>query len=191
VQAYFPFLELPNRGMNVVIKTNLEPERIFSSTKQQVYAVDSSQPIYDIRTLSQFRAEAVAPQRLNLLLLEVFSAVALVLAIVGIYGVVNYTMTQRIHEIGLRIALGAQTRDVLKLIVGQAMKLALIGISLGMLGAFALTRLMKSLLFGVSSTDPMTFAVVALLLVLAALLAAWLPAWRATRVDPMIALRSE
>jgi putative ABC transport system permease protein len=120
-----------------------------------------------------------------------FAAVALVLAIIGIYGVINYDVTQRTLEIGLRLALGAQSHNVLRMIVGQAMKLTLIGIALGMLGAFALTRLMSSLLFDVSTTDPITFVAVALLLLLVAILAAWIPARRATRVDPMIALRSE
>jgi putative ABC transport system permease protein len=191
VQAYFPFLELPNRGMSFVVKTALDPELIISSAKQQVYAVDRNQPVYDVRSLSQLRDEAVAPQRLNLLLLEMFAAVALVLAIVGIYGVVNYAVMQRMREIGLRMALGAQTRNVLNLIVGQAMKLTLIGVALGLLGAIALTRFMRSLLFNVSATDPMTYVVVALLLVLVALLASWIPVRRAIRVDPMIVLRSE
>jgi predicted permease len=191
VQAYFPFFEIPDRSMAFVVKTTLEPERIINSAKQQVYAVDPSQPVYDVRTLSQLIAESVAPQRLNLLLLGMFAAVALVLATIGIYGVINYDVTQRTLEIGLRMALGAHSHNVLRMIVGQAMKLALIGIALGMLGAFALTRLMSSLLFDVSTTDPITFVAVALLLLLVAILAAWIPARRATRVDPMIALRSE
>jgi putative ABC transport system permease protein len=191
VQCYFPFLELPDNGMSFVVKTTLEPEQLIAAARHQVQAVDTSQPIYNVKTLTQLRAQSVAPQRFNLLLLGMFAAVALALAVVGIYGVMSYAVTQRTHEIGLRVALGAQTRDVLKLVVGQAMKLALLGVALGLLGAAALTRLLANLLFGVRPTDPLTFAVVALLLALVALLACWIPARRAARVDPMIALRCE
>jgi predicted permease len=191
VQGYFPFLQLPDSGMSFIVKTTLDPEQLVTAARQQVQAVDPNQPIYDFKTLMQLRAESVAPQRLNLLLLGLFAAVALALAVVGIYGVMSYAVEQRTHEIGLRMALGAQTRDVLKLVVGQAMKLALLGVALGLLGAVALTGLMKNLLFGVTATDPLTFAGVALLLALVALLACWIPARRAAKVDPLIALRCE
>jgi len=191
VQGYFPFFEMPDNGMSFVVKTALEPEQMIAAARQQVQAVDADRPIYDIKTLTQLRAESIAPQRFNLLLLGLFAAVALVLAVVGIYGVMSYAVTQRTHEIGLRMALGAQTRDVLKLVVGQAMKLALVGVALGLMGAVALTRLMTNLLFGVSATDPATFAAIAVLLTLVALLACYLPARKATKVDPMVALRYE
>jgi len=191
VQGYFPFFEMPDNGMSFVVKTALEPEQIIAAARQQVQAVDADRPIYDLKTLTQLRAESIAPQRFNLLLLGLFAAVALVLAVVGIYGVMSYAVTQRTHEIGLRMALGAQTHDVLKLVVGQAMKLALVGVALGLMGAVALTRLMTNLLFGVSATDPATFAAIAVLLTLVALLACYLPARKATKVDPMVALRYE
>jgi len=191
VQSYLPFLEMPDNHMSFVVKTTLDPEQMIAAARQQVQAVDPSQPIYDAKTLTQLRAESIAPQRLNLSLLGSFAVVAVALAVVGIYGVMSYAVEQRTREIGLRVALGAQTRDVLRLVVGQAMRLALIGVALGLVGAVALTRLMANLLFGVGATDPGTFTVVALLLASVALMACWFPARRAAKVDPMVALRCE
>jgi putative ABC transport system permease protein len=156
-----------------------------------VQAVDASQPIYNVTTMTQLRAAAIAPWRFFLLLLGLFAAIALALAVVGIYGVMSYAVTQRTHELGVRMALGAQGRDVLRLVIGQGMKMALIGVALGVGGALALTRSMKTLLFEVSPADPVTFVSIALSLTIVALLACYIPARRATRVDPLVALRSE
>jgi putative ABC transport system permease protein len=153
--------------------------------------VDKDQPVSDIRTMEDILSESMARQRFSMLLLGIFAAVALVLAAVGIYGVMSYSVAQRTREIGLRMALGAQRSDVLKLVVGEGLKLVLIGVVFGLVAAFILTRVMASLLFGVSATDPTTFVAISLVLISVAVLASYIPARRATRVDPMIALRYE
>jgi len=190
-QGYFPFLEVPAGAMTFTVKSALEPEQLIASARRQVMAADPEQPISQIGVFTQMRAAAVAPQRLNMLLLGLFAAVALLLALVGVYGVMSYAVTQRAHEIGLRMALGAQRSDVLKLMIREGMTLALAGAMIGLGGALALTRLMKTLLFGVSPTDPLTFAAITLLLTFVSLLACWIPARRATKVDPMTAMRFE
>ena len=141
--------------------------------------------------MNDIRAESVAPERLNLTLLSIFAGIALILAIVGIYGVMSYSVTQRTHEIGIRLAIGAQPRDVFRMIVGHGMLLTFVGIGAGLLGAFGLTRLMATMLFGVKPTDPLTFIGVALLLTLVALFACYIPGRRATKVDPVDSLRYE
>jgi len=153
--------------------------------------MDKDQPISNIHTLDELLENSVSQPRFNLSSLGIFAGVALALAAVGIYGAMSYLVAQRTHEIGLRMALGAQPRDVLKMVVGRGLRLVLIGLGAGLAGALALTRLLRNLLFGVSATDPLTFAIIAVLLLLVALSACWIPARRATKVDPMIALRSE
>ena len=191
VQGYFPYAQILGNDMTVIVKSVSDPNQMIAAVRQQVSAVDPNQPIYNIRTMNEIRAENVAPERLNLALLGLFAGVALLLAIVGIYGVMSYTVTQRTHEIGIRMALGAQAIDVLKLITRNGMRLALIGIAIGLGGAFALTRLMTTLLFGVTPTDVSTFATVSALLIAVAVLACYIPARRATKVDPLVALRYE
>jgi putative ABC transport system permease protein len=191
VQGYFPFAQLPFGGMTVIVKAAADPNQLIASVRQQLKAVDADQPIYSIRTMNDIRAESVAPERLNLTLLSLFAGIALVLAIVGIYGVMSYSVTQRTHEIGIRMAIGAQPRDVFKMVIGQGMTLALIGVAFGLIGAFGLTRLMTTMLFGVEPTDPATFVVIAALLTGVALVACYIPGKRATKVDPVVSLRYE
>jgi predicted permease len=184
-QATLPFMTLVVRG------TNDKPAALATGARAAVAQLDKDLPLTDIKPMSDWLAASVAPRRFNMLLLGGFALLALCLATVGIYGVMAYAVAQRTHEIGIRIALGAQARDVLRLVVGQGMVLTLIGLSVGLAGAFALTRVLATLLFNVTPTDPLVFAGVTLLLALVALVACYIPARRATRVDPMIALRQE
>jgi putative ABC transport system permease protein len=191
VQGYFAFSQLPFTGMTVIVKGNGDPNQLIASARNQVKALDPDQPIYNIRTMDEIRGESVAPQRLNLMLLSIFAGIAFVLAVVGIYGVMSYAVTQRTHEIGIRMAIGAQPSDVFRMILGQGMLLTVAGLIAGLIGAFALTRLMSTMLFGVKPTDPATFAGVALLLTAVALVACYIPGRRATKVDPVNSLRYE
>jgi putative ABC transport system permease protein len=179
------------RWMVLTVRTQGEPARFADAVKQAVWKLDPQLPLTKVRSMSEVVALSLDERRFNLLLLGVFAAVALALAASGIYGVIAYAVTQRTHEIGVRMALGARTQDVLALIVKQGAKLALAGTGLGLIGALALTRWLRTLLFGVSVTDPATFAVIALLLLGVALLASYLPARRAAKVDPLVALRYE
>ena len=191
VQGYFAFAQLPFSGMTVIMKASGDPNQLIASAREQVKALDPDQPIYSIRTMDEIRAESVAPERLNLALFSIFAGIALLLAVVGIYGVMSYTVTQRTHEIGIRMAIGAQQRDVFRMVIGQGMMLALIGVAIGLAGAFGLTRLMATMLFGVEPTDPATFAGIAVLLTGVALVACYIPGRRATKVDPVVSLRYE
>jgi putative ABC transport system permease protein len=191
VQGYFPFAQALQSGMTVIIKGSSDPNQIIAFVRQQVKAIDPDQPIYNIRTMDEIRAESVAPERLNLTLLSIFAGIALILAIVGIYGVMSYAVTQRTHEIGIRMAIGAQPRDVFRMVIGQGMMLAFVGVVFGLVGAFVLTRWMTAMLFGVEPTDPATFASIAALLIGVALVACYIPSRRATKVDPVVSLRYE
>jgi putative ABC transport system permease protein len=191
-EFYRSYLQFPERSMALVVRTAAaDPTAIASSIRSAVRQVDKDQPISNVQTMDQLLADSVARRRFNMLLLGIFAGVALVLAAIGIFGVMNYSVTQRTHEIGIRMALGAQPGDVLKMVVGQGMVLALIGVVLGLGAAFVMTRVMSNLLFGVSATDPVTFTGVSLLLSVIAFLACYIPARRATRVEPVIALRYE
>jgi putative ABC transport system permease protein len=192
LEMYIPFSQLPQRRMNLIARTATnDPAGAAAALRGVVKDLNKDQTIWQTRTLDQLVAQQVAARRFNMTLLGVFAALALVLAAVGIYGVMAYSVTRRTHEIGVRIALGAQVGDVLRLVIGQGMALAGVGVVLGIIGALAVTRLIRSLLYDVSATDPLVFCGLALLLALVALVACYVPARRAAKVDPMIALRYE
>jgi predicted permease len=180
-----------SRAMDMVVKTTVEPESLVAAIRREVQAVDKDQPLANVSTLESLLDETLAPRRFSLLLLGLFALVALLLAMIGIYGVMSYAVTQRTREIGIRIALGAGSRDIFKQVVGHALLLTSAGVLIGLLAAVLLTRLMASLLYSVSAIDLPTFLLTALLLTCVSLLASYLPARRATKVDPMIALRYE
>jgi putative ABC transport system permease protein len=188
---YWPYPQFPGVFNALVIRAEGDPMNIVAAVKSRVWSVDREQPLSRIQPMEEVIAGSIAPRRFNMLLLGIFAALALMLAAVGIYGVISYTVAQRTREIGVRMALGARRADVIKLVVRQGMSLALAGIGAGLAASFALTRLMANLLFGVSPSDPLTFGVIASLLGSVALLACYLPARRATKVDPLVALRSE
>ena len=190
-EVYFSSQQDTFSEMSFVIRTQIEPAGLAGAAREAVQDEDRAQPVAGIRTMENVLSESVTQPRFNLTLLGVFGAIALILSAAGIYGVMSYTVNQRTHEIGIRMAVGAKERDVLRLMMIQGMKPAMIGLGIGLASAVGLTRLMKSLLFGVSPTDPLTFAALALLLLSVALLACYFPARRATKVDPMIALRYE
>lgn len=191
-EFYISYLQAPQPAMALVARTaSGDPTNLVGAMRNAVGEIDKDQPISDIQTMNQLLSQSIAPGRFNMLLLGLFAFIALLLAAIGIFGVMSYSVTQRTHEIGIRIALGAQAVDVLRLVVGQGMALALVGVGLGLLGAIAVTRLMASLLYGVSATDPLIFAGISLLLTIVAFVACYVPARRAMKVDPMVALRHE
>ncbi len=190
-EMYVPLAQFTFNELTVIVRTAAEPLSLTSQVKQIAHGLDQSLPVYELKTMDQYLAGVVARPRFNTLLVSLFAVLALLLAGVGLYGVLAHAVTQRTHELGIRLALGAQVHDLLKLILGQGCKLALAGVALGVAASLALTHVMKNLLFNVSATDPATFALIALLLVGVALIASYVPARRATKVDPLQALRHE
>lgn len=191
MQMYLSLAQLPTSFMSLVVRTSSEPTSMMGAVRNEILAIDKDQAAYNVRTMGQLLSDSISLRNFSMLLLLLFACLALTLASVGIYGVMAYSVSQRTHEIGIRLALGAQSSDVLKMIVGQGMLLAAIGIAIGLGVALTLTRLLSSLLYGVSATDPVTFTGIALLLAGVAFLASYIPARKATKVDPMIALRYE
>ncbi|HEX6729065.1 MAG TPA: ABC transporter permease [Pyrinomonadaceae bacterium] len=190
-EFYFSSLQGPFQTMSIVLRSTVEPNSLVSAVRQSVAEVDKTVPVSNFETMERIVDESVMEPRFNMVLLSLFSTIALLLCAAGIYGVTAYTVTQRTHELGIRLALGAQLSDVLKLILKQGVTVILVGLAIGLAAAFVLTRLLKTLVFGVSTTDPLTFIAITLLLALVALVACYVPARRATKVDPLVALRYE
>jgi putative ABC transport system permease protein len=190
-EYYLPHAQDPWNAMVLVARTTVDPASLASALRQQVWAIDKDQPVFDVHTMQEVRSSSVALYSFSSVMLGIFAAVALLLAAIGIYGVMAFVVTQRTQEIGIRMALGARTVDVLKLVVTNGMKLAVIGIVIGLAGSWALTRFIDKLLVGVTATDALTFSVVSVCLLLAAFVACYVPARRATKVDPLVALRYE
>ena len=178
---YVPMTQVPFSQMVVVAKTSVDPHTLIKAANGEVAAIDKDLPVFAAKTMEEYLSASVTTPRFNTTLLSIFAAVALILTIVGLYGVMSYSVAQRTNEIGIRLALGAQSRDVMTMIIKHGMRFVVVGLIIGLVGSFALTRLLTSLLFGISTNDPMTFVAVALLLLLVALLACYLPARRATR----------
>jgi putative ABC transport system permease protein len=188
---YLSMLQVPAPLMSLVVRTAGDPATMVDAVKNAVYSVDRDQPVYRIRTMSQALSDVMAPQRLTLTLLSLFAAAALVLASIGIYGLIAHTVAQRTHEIGIRMALGAAPRGILRLLMGQALGVTLMGIAIGLVLAFAASRALASILYGVDVRDPVTFAGMAVVIGAIAALATYLPARRAMAIDPIVSLRSE
>lgn len=191
LEAYVPFLQGPVPAMTLVVRTNGNPNSWVGAVRSQILAVDKNQPIYNVMSLEEVISISVGQRRWNMILLAVFAGVALILAAVGVYGVISYAVSRRTHEIGTRMALGARQIDVLRMIIAQGVVLSLYGVILGLASSFLLTRFLSGLLFEVTSTDPMTYVLIPVLLAFVALVASYIPARRATKVDPMVALRYE
>jgi len=192
MEMYMPYAQVGDFPPNaLVVRTRIDPLSLSSTVRKEVWAIDKDQPVSDIRSMDEIVSEAVARQRFSMLLLGIFAGLALILAAVGIYGVMSYTVLQRTREIGIRMALGGQRSDMLKMTIWHSLKLVLMGLTLGLAAAFVLTRVMTTLLFGISATDPLTYVAISFMLLAVAVLASYIPALRATKVDPMVALRYE
>jgi putative ABC transport system permease protein len=189
--VYWPHPELVLSELTILVRTTNDPLSLLSAVRNELQQLDPAQPMAGVATMDELLSGSLSRSRFTMLVLAVFAALALILASVGIYGVIAYSVTQRTQEFGVRMALGASRRDVLRLVLRQGTRLTLLGIGLGIVAALIVTRLMATLLYGISATDPLTFTSVALLLALVALAACYIPAQRATRVDPIVALRYE
>jgi predicted permease len=190
-QYYLPEAQNPQQSMYLVVRSSSDPKNLASLVREAIRSVDPDQPIFRVTTMDQLVSNSMAQKRLAMMLLTIFAGIALVLSAVGIYGVISYSVAQRTHEIGIRMALGAQPGDMLGMVVRQAMTMTLIGVGIGLAGAYVATRVLSSLLFGIGAHDPVTFGAVAIVLAAIALLASIVPARRATKVDPLVALRHE
>ena len=190
-EIYVPFSQMPMNSMTLFIRTSGKPTDLAPALRSEVFAIDRNQPVYNMKTLDQRVVETIAVSRSLMLLFSGFALIALVLAAVGIYGIVSYAVSQRTREIGIRMALGARSVDVLRLVVKNGITLVVAGIVIGVTGALVLTRFLTTMLFGVTPTDTRTFVVVSLALAAIAIVACLVPARRATRVDPLEALRCE
>jgi putative ABC transport system permease protein len=190
-EAYYSQAQGPSRTMSLVVRTVADPLALAAAVRREAQALDAVAPVFGVGAAEQTLSQTVAQPRFNLILLGLFAVVALSLAAVGIYGVLANAVRQRTHEMGVRLALGARPGAIFRLVIRQGMALAGVGIAIGLGGAFALTRYLESLLYEVKPADPLTFGGVALLLLGVALLACWIPARRATKVDPMVALRCD
>lgn len=190
-QVYEPFFQKPSDSFNVVVRGLGNPMQLAEVVRRQLLAVDKDQPVSNVRTMEEIVTSSVAQDRFSACLLALFGLLALTLAAVGIYGVIAYSVTQRTHEIGIRIALGARPSEVLKLVLSQSLQVVLLGVAIGVAASLLLTRLMATLLYEVKVTDPAIFVAVSAVLLGVALAAAFVPARRASRVDPMVALRYE
>jgi ABC-type antimicrobial peptide transport system permease subunit len=188
---YHAHTQRPGRAMNVVLRSGSDPAALTSAVRKQIRDIDPDLPLYNVRTMEQRVDESLARRRFSMLLLTLFACLALGLAAIGIYGVIAFLVSQSTREVGIRMALGATPREILMLIVRQGLVVAVLGVAAGLAGAFVLTRFMNTLLFGVHPTDPLTFVAIAAALAMVAVLASYVPARRAARVDPMVSLRSE
>ncbi|HEY7546994.1 MAG TPA: FtsX-like permease family protein, partial [Blastocatellia bacterium] len=191
LHSYTPHLQEAWPFMTIAVRSNMDSTSVIAAVRHEIQSIDPLLPISSVKTMEAVIAETVAPRRFSMMLFTLFAAVALLLVAVGIYGVMSYSVTQRTHEMGIRMALGAKRSDVVRLVVGHGMMLAVGGIAAGAAAALGVTRLMESMLFGVEATDPITFIAVSILLALVAFASCYFPARRATKVDPMTALRYE
>jgi predicted permease len=191
IVAYFPDQQQPDNGLFLAVRTSSDPAFLSGAVVREIHAVDPNVPVYQIRTMQDRLYDSLARQRFSTTMLGAFALFGLILAAIGIYGVMSYLVTQGTRDIGVRVALGAQRANIIQMVLRQGLELTAVGIGVGLIGALALTRVMAGLLFGVTATDAFTFSAVALILTLVAVLATYIPARRATKVDPIVALREE